>query len=160
MINFVFFCCSTSYYYLSNLMGWNNVEIKILQKFLLYTVIHMIKLTFYHIVQILLKLKQYYCKCKGACFFLNSFQWMVWYNLNCKKTECTLALASSWSWAALTFSFLPCHALRTEACRARPKEKVRAQGLGPVVVLMAFRLRVESSSDCPPDKNVMPKKYI
>lgn len=74
----------------------------------------------------------------------------------------TFALTRSCSWAAFTFSFLPCQALRTEACKARPKEKVNAQGLGPGELLMAFRLRVESSSDCPPDKNVIPKskQYI
>lgn len=74
----------------------------------------------------------------------------------------TFALTRSCSWAAFTFSFFPCQALRTEACKARPKEKVNAQGLGPGALLMAFRLRVESSSDCPPDKNVIPKpkQYI
>lgn len=72
----------------------------------------------------------------------------------------TFALTRSCSWAAFTFSFLPCQALRTEACKARPKEKVNAQGLGPGELLMAFRLRVESSSDCPPDKNVIPKPKL
>lgn len=64
----------------------------------------------------------------------------------------------SCSWAAFTFSSLPCHALRTLACKALPKEKVRAHGFLPGKTFIAFRLRVASSSDCPPDKNVIPGK--
>lgn len=60
------------------------------------------------------------------------------------------------SWHAFPFSFLPPQALRAEACRARPYEKVRAQGLCRGHWFMAFRLTEASSSLWPPDKNVMP----
>lgn len=58
----------------------------------------------------------------------------------------TRALLMYWSWQALPFSFLPPQAFRAEACRARPKEKVRAQGRCRGHWLMAFRLMVASSS--------------
>jgi hypothetical protein len=55
---------------------------------------------------------------------------------------------------------LPCHALRTLACKALPKEKVNAHGFLPGYIFIAFRLSVESSSDCPPDRKVIPEKNI
>lgn len=60
------------------------------------------------------------------------------------------------SWQALPFSFLPPQAFRAEACRARPKEKVRAQGRCRKHWFMAFRLSVASSSLWPPDRKVTP----
>ena len=69
----------------------------------------------------------------------------------------TLALLRSSACAALTLSAFPCQAWSTEACRARPYEKVSAQGrfMSPTL-LMAFRWTVASSSLCPPDRKVMP----
>lgn len=81
-----------------------------------------------------------------------------WVLLNrlCQEKLTRARLRSS-SWAALTFSFLPPHALNTEACKARPYENVRAHGrLG--WLLMAFKLTEASSSDWPPDKKVTPGK--
>ena len=69
----------------------------------------------------------------------------------------TRARLRSSSWAVLTFSFLPPHALKTEACKARPYEKVKAHGRFGWL-LMAFKLTEASSSDWPPDKKVTPKK--
>lgn len=60
------------------------------------------------------------------------------------------------SWHAFPFSFLPPQAFRAEACRARPYEKVRAQGLCRGHWFMAFRLMEASSSLWPPDRKVMP----
>lgn len=68
----------------------------------------------------------------------------------------TRALLMNSSWHALPFSFLPPQALRAEACRARPYEKVRAQGLCRGHWFMAFRLMEASSSLWPPDRKVMP----
>lgn len=68
----------------------------------------------------------------------------------------TRALLMNSSWHAFPFSFLPAHALRAEACRARPYEKVRAQGLCRGHWFMAFRLIEASSSLWPPDRKVMP----
>ncbi len=62
------------------------------------------------------------------------------------------------SWHAFPFSFLPPQALRAEACRARPYEKVRAQGLCRGHWFMAFRLTEASSSLWPPDRKQMPAK--
>merc|ERR1711915_983847 len=60
------------------------------------------------------------------------------------------------SWHALPFSFFPPQALRAEACRARPYEKVRAQGLCRGHWFMVFRLTEASSSLWPPDRKVTP----
>lgn len=68
----------------------------------------------------------------------------------------TRALLMYSSWHAFPFSFLPPQALRAEACRARPYEKVRAQGLCRGHWFMAFRLMEASSSLWPPDRKVMP----
>lgn len=68
----------------------------------------------------------------------------------------TRALLMYSSWQALPFSALPPQAFRAEACRARPKEKVRAQGRGREHWFMAFRLMVASSSLWPPDRKVTP----
>ena len=54
----------------------------------------------------------------------------------CCARELALARSSSWSCAALMFSFFPCHALRTDACSARPKEKVHDQGFLPFFGLL------------------------
>lgn len=48
----------------------------------------------------------------------------------------------------------PFHVLRTLFCRALAYEKDTCHGLG--AWFMAFRLRVASSSDCPPDRNMIP----
>lgn len=68
----------------------------------------------------------------------------------------TRALLMYSSWQALPFSFLPPQAFRAEACRARPKEKVRAQGRCREHWFMAFRLSVASSSLWPPERKVTP----
>lgn len=39
---------------------------------------------------------------------------------------------------------------------ARPKLKLRIQGFFALTRLIAFKLAVDSSSDCPPDRNIMP----
>ena len=48
----------------------------------------------------------------------------------------------------------PFHVFRTLFCRALAYEKDTCHGLGDW--FMAFRLRVASSSDCPPDRNMIP----
>lgn len=73
-----------------------------------------------------------------------------------KSGKCTRALLMYSSWQAFPFSFLPPQALRAEACRARPYEKVRAQGLCRGHMFMAFRLMEASSSLWPPDRKVTP----
>ncbi len=67
-----------------------------------------------------------------------------------------MALLINSSWQAFPFSFLPPQAFSAEACRARPKEKVRAQGLFRGHWLMVLRLMEASSSLWPPDRKVMP----
>lgn len=68
----------------------------------------------------------------------------------------TRALLTNSSWHAFPFSFLPPQAFRAEACRARPYEKVRAQGRCRGHWFMAFRLTEASSSLWPPDRKVIP----
>lgn len=68
----------------------------------------------------------------------------------------TRARLRSSSCPAFTFSFFPPHALNTDACNARPYEKVKAHGRFGWR-LMAFKLTEASSSDCPPDKKVTPE---
>ncbi len=48
--------------------------------------------------------------------------------------------------AAPSFSLCPRQVFRAEACRARPNEKVRAQGFTSEQLLMAFRLMEASCS--------------
>ena len=68
----------------------------------------------------------------------------------------TSALLMNCSVAAFSFSLCPLQALRADACRARPKEKDRIQGLARGQLLMAFRLMEASSSLWPPDRNATP----
>lgn len=74
-----------------------------------------------------------------------------------RQSQLTLARLISSSCPALMFSFLPPHARNTEACNARPYEKVRAHGRTNGTLLMEFKLTEASSSVCPPDKKVTPK---
>merc|ERR1719486_287247 len=68
--------------------------------------------------------------------------------------ELALARSMRASWAAFLFSSRTCQVLRTEFCRARAEEKDTCQGLG--VWFIAFRLSVDSISDCPPERNMIP----
>ena len=58
------------------------------------------------------------------------------------------------AWAASTFASSPFQVLRTEFWSARAYENETCHGLG--VWFMAFRLSVASSSDCPPERNMIP----
>jgi len=62
------------------------------------------------------------------------------------------------SWAALRLSSLPFHVLTAEFCKALPNEKDKNQGVwtAPPNLFMALRFKLASSSDCPPDKKVIP----
>ena len=52
---------------------------------------------------------------------------------------------------------MPYHALRTDDWRALPKEKDIFHGcLIGANLLMAFKFREASSSDCPPERKVIP----
>jgi len=68
----------------------------------------------------------------------------------------TSALLMNCSVAAFSFSLCPLHALRADACRARPKEKVRIQGLARGQLLMALRWTEASSSLWPPERKATP----
>lgn len=63
-----------------------------------------------------------------------------------KRLEATSALMMNCSVAAFSFSLCPLQALSADACRARPKENVRTQGLGRGQLLMALRWIEASSS--------------
>lgn len=56
------------------------------------------------------------------------------------------ALLMNCSVAAFSFSLCPLQALSADACRARPKENVRIQGLARGQLLMALRWTEASSS--------------
>ena len=58
--------------------------------------------------------------------------------------------------AAFSFSLWPLQARRADACRARPKEKVRIQGLARGQLLMALRWTEASSSLWPPERKATP----
>lgn len=73
-----------------------------------------------------------------------------------KRLEATSALLMNCSVAAFSFSLCPLQALSADACRARPKENVRSQGLGRGQLLMALRWIEASSSLWPPDRKAMP----
>lgn len=74
------------------------------------------------------------------------------------SVACPLATILAWraSCAAATFSFNPYHAFKVDDWSALPYEKDRAHGLGMAVILfISLRLRVASSSDCPPERNMI-----
>lgn len=73
-----------------------------------------------------------------------------------KRLEGTSALLMNCSVAAFSFSLCPLQALSADACRARPKENVRTQGLGRGQLLMALRWIEASSSLWPPDRKAIP----
>lgn len=73
-----------------------------------------------------------------------------------KRLEATSALLMNCSVAAFSFSLCPLQALSADACRARPKENVRTQGLGRGQLLMALRWIEASSSLWPPDRKAIP----
>lgn len=73
-----------------------------------------------------------------------------------KPATRTSALLTNCSAAACSFSLCPLQALRADACRARPKEKVRTQGVARGQLLMAFRWTEASSSLWPPERNTIP----
>lgn len=73
-----------------------------------------------------------------------------------KRLEATSALMMNCSVAAFSFSLCPLQALSADACRARPKENVRTQGLGRGQLLMALRWIEASSSLWPPDRKAIP----
>ena len=58
--------------------------------------------------------------------------------------------------ATFSFSLCPLQALSADACRARPKENVRTQGLARGQLLMAFRWMEASSSLWPPERKATP----
>ena len=58
--------------------------------------------------------------------------------------------------AVFSFSLCPLQALSADACRARPKENVRTQGLGRGQLLMALRWTEASSSLWPPERKATP----
>lgn len=68
----------------------------------------------------------------------------------------TSALLMNCSIAFFSFSLCPLQALSADACRARPKENVRIQGLARGQLLMALRWRVASSSLWPPERKAIP----
>ena len=69
----------------------------------------------------------------------------------------TLARCKNAFWPAATL--LPCHAFSTDACKARPYEKVSAQGRSDLsILLIASKLAVADVSDWPPERKVTPVK--
>lgn len=75
----------------------------------------------------------------------------------------TSALLMNCSVAFFSFSLCPLQALSADACRARPKEKVKIQGLARGQLLMALRWIDASSSLWPPERKATPaqnRKYF
>lgn len=68
----------------------------------------------------------------------------------------TSALLMNCSVAVFSFSLCPLQALSADACRARPKENVRIQGLAKGQLLMALRWIEASSSLWPPERKAIP----